>query len=183
MFEVNREELYRLYVIEKKPMHTVSKELGIAIGSVYNYLKKYGIKTRSHKETFTMKGRKLTKEQCERISKRMKGKAVSAESRKRMSESSKEGGIGHKKIRGDGYVGVYFPDHPCSNKEGYIMEHILVMEALIGRHLHPEECVHHINENRKDNRKENLQLMTKKQHMSYHAKKRWDKKKGGMTYQ
>lgn len=87
------------------------------------------------------------------------------------------GGIGHKKKRADGYIAIYFPDHPRSNSEGYIMEHILVMEALVGRHLNEDECVHHINGKRDDNRAKNLQLMTKREHMSYHSKKRWEKKK------
>lgn len=58
------------------------------------------------------------------------------------------------------------------------------MEALIGRHLKDNECVHHINEKRDDNRKENLKLMTIKDHMSYHATKRWERirEKEGMTY-
>ena len=87
------------------------------------------------------------------------------------------GGIGHKKKRTDGYVAVYFPDHPNSNNSGYIMEHVLVMECLIGRHLRADECVHHINENKADNRGANLKLMTKKEHMSYHMKKRHEDKK------
>ena len=63
------------------------------------------------------------------------------------------------------------------------MEHILVMEALLGRHLYDHECVHHINEIKSDNRKENLQLMTKSEHMSLHIKKDRKKQKGEMTYQ
>lgn len=100
-----------------------------------------------------------------------------------MSESTKQGGIGHKK-RSDGYIAIYFPDHPKSTADGYIMEHDLVMECLIGRHLNPEEVVHHINFKRDDNRKENLKLMTFKEHAAFHMKRRHEEKqKGGMTYQ
>jgi hypothetical protein len=56
------------------------------------------------------------------------------------------------------------------------MEHDLVMEVLIGRHLYDYECVHHINGIRNDNRKENLMLMTKSEHASYHNKKRWEER-------
>lgn len=52
------------------------------------------------------------------------------------------------------------------------MEHQLVMECLIGRHLNANECVHHINFIRDDNRKENLELMTISEHMSLHSQLR-----------
>lgn len=76
-----------------------------------------------------------------------------------------------------------FPDHPKSNKDGYIMEHDLVMECIIGRHLKDDEVVHHKNKIRNDNRKENLELMTFKEHAALHMKERNELKKGGMTYQ
>ena len=52
-----------------------------------------------------------------------------------------------------------------------IKEHRYVMENEIGRKLEPGEIVHHINENVADNRIENLILMTKGEHSSYHRKK------------
>ena len=99
-----------------------------------------------------------------------------------MSDSSKKGGIGHKKKRHDGYLAIYFPDHPKCNADGYIMEHVLVMESILGRWLRDDEIVHHVNHKRDDNRKENLKLMTKSEHMSFHMKEIHAKKKGGMTY-
>ena len=183
MNKVEKETLYELYVIRGKPMHEISEELDIAIGTVYNYLVKYGIPRKNKKESFTMKGRKLTKEQCMAISRRNTGKVLSKETKQKISESNKKGGIGHKKKRRDGYIAVYFPDHPKSNKDGYVMEHVLVAECLAGRHINENEVVHHINEKRDDNRRENLKIMTKSEHMSYHSAKRHMKKKGGMTYQ
>lgn len=174
MNKTDKETLYELYVIRGKPMHSIAKELNIAVGTVYNYLKKYQIPTRSQEETFTMKGRKLSKEQCARISQMHKGKIVSEETKKRMSESSKKGGIGHKKNRSDGYVYVYFPDHPKSNSDGYIMEHDLVMECVIGRHLKENEIVHHKNKIRNDNRIENLEIMDFREHARMHSKERWN---------
>ena len=44
------------------------------------------------------------------------------------------------------------------------------------------EVVHHKNKNRKDNRIENLQLMTFTDHARLHMIERWEKKKGVLTY-
>ena len=99
-----------------------------------------------------------------------------------ISEKLFKGGVGHKKKRSDGYIAIYFPDHPCSTDEGYIMEHVLVMECAIGRHLKDDEVVHPINHKKDDNRLCNLKLMTFKEHAGLHMRERWQKKKGEMTY-
>ena len=45
-----------------------------------------------------------------------------------------------------------------ARKDGYIMEHRLVMAQWMGRLLSRNEVVNHINHNPSDNRRENLEL-------------------------
>jgi Mor family transcriptional regulator len=78
---------------------------------------------------------------------------------------------GHVKI-GEGYVGIWVaPDDPLASmrlREGYVLEHRLVMARHLGRPLTRTETVHHINGDKTDNRLENLQLRQGK-HGSGHA--------------
>ena len=107
----------------------------------------------------------------------MKGKHKSPEAIKKSAEAHKLKGIGHKKKRCDGYIAIYYPSYPRSNNDGYIMEHVYLMEQYIGRGLKDDEVVHHKNRIKSDNRIENLQLMTFKEHARLHMKMRWEEKR------
>jgi hypothetical protein len=69
---------------------------------------------------------------------------------------------GGRAIHGDGYVWVRVEaDDPLAqmrSRAGYVLEHRLVMARALGRPLTPNETVHHINDDKTDNRLENLQL-------------------------
>lgn len=57
-----------------------------------------------------------------------------------------------------GYVTILKPDYPFADKQGYVLEHRLIIEKHIGRYLTCGEVVHHINGNTADNRIKNLIL-------------------------
>jgi len=79
----------------------------------------------------------------------------------------------------NGYIWIYAPDNPMSNKchpEGYVLEHRLIMSQAVGRYLIKNEVVHHINGIRDDNRIENLFLTKNGKHIAQHNHKRiWAK--------
>lgn len=80
---------------------------------------------------------------------------------------------GHTTTYG-GYVHEFAPMHPLANRWGWVAQHRLVGEDIVGRPLiqHPDptvrECVHHINGVRTDNRPENLVVMTFSEHRRHH---------------
>ena len=102
---------------------------------------------------------------------------------------------GGRNYDAQGYIRVWRPEHPDSNA-GYVLEHRLIMEQLLDRHLRKNEIVHHINGVRDDNHPDNLDLQTRKTHpsqdhlkgkirsketrekVSKSIKKWWDKRRG-----
>lgn len=86
-----------------------------------------------------------------------------------------------------GYVYEFLPTHPLANRWGWVAQHRLVGEALVGRplvqHTDPavRECVHHINETRTDNRPENLEVLSFSAHRRHHAKKMNMRREASLT--
>lgn len=172
--------LRELYVDKGMTIKEIHEFLNVSVGAVHKRMKLYGIPPRSRMDERT---RARISEAHKGKPSPLKGTHLSDERRRKLAEyhrgrwkSPSEFG-GHKKQRCDGYIKVYVPTHPYATKDGYVMEHILVMEKAIGRYITREEVVHHKNHIRNDNRLENLQLMSFKEHSALHMKERWDKRK------
>ena len=67
-----------------------------------------------------------------------------------------------------GYVMIKTFGHHRADGRNYVKRSVLVAEKKIGRKLTKEEIVHHINRIKDDDRPENLQVMTKREHIILH---------------
>jgi hypothetical protein len=76
------------------------------------------------------------------------------------------------KVRGlvskGNYTYAIVPEHPNATINGYVLEHRIVIENTLNRLLTPEEIVHHKDGERKNNRPENLEVMTRVTHGRHH---------------
>lgn len=71
------------------------------------------------------------------------------------------------RVRVDGYVDVWEPDHPLARSDGYVAEHRKVAwDAEILTHV--DDHVHHINGIKTDNRPENLEAIDAATHQRNH---------------
>jgi len=60
------------------------------------------------------------------------------------------------------------PDHPAANNQGYVYEHRLVVEHILGRYLNSDEIVHHIDLDPTNNDPTNLVVLNQSEHGRLH---------------
>lgn len=166
---LTKEILEKLYLKEEKSTKEISVIYSCCSETIVKRLRKFKIPVRlpahlglskkaKKKISIYRKGIKLSEEHKQNISLGGKGKHTGK------NNGNWKGG----KIKVNGYILIRKPKHPKS-KNGYIGEHIIVMEKSIGRFLKKDEIVHHKNKIRNDNRIENLQLLkNQSEHIRLH---------------
>lgn len=65
------------------------------------------------------------------------------------------------------YPRIYWPEHPLAIA-GMVKIHRVVASEMLGRPLTPEDHVHHVNENKLDWRRSNLEVTNIKEHNAKH---------------
>ena len=85
---------------------------------------------------------------------------------------------GGTRKRGDGGLFILLPEHPGTNKRGYIGLHRLVMEQEIGRYLLPGEIVYNLDSNAENYDISNLRLFKNQSAlMTYINNLRWKRER------
>lgn len=77
------------------------------------------------------------------------------------------------RLDSDGYVWIWEPDHPEAHRyKGWMAEHRIVAERIVGRLLTKADEVHHINRVKHDNRESNLEVLNSVTHARETANQR-----------
>lgn len=127
------------------------------------------------------KGNTLSEKTKRKISESKRGKNLSECHKKKIGRALKgkyiginsSGWKGGRFKNSGGYILIKSLNHPYADKYGYVLEHRLVMETHLGRHLLPTEITHHINGIKDDNRIENLMLFDS---IKTHVKDHWNRR-------
>lgn len=69
---------------------------------------------------------------------------------------------------GSGYLRVFAPGHSLASRDGYAFAHRLVLHKA-GVEIPPGHHVHHLNGDKRDNRLENLAVLSPQEHSQLHA--------------
>jgi hypothetical protein len=158
---INPDLLYHLYVADKKSIPEISEILNECKSTIRKHLIYNNIPRRNNVEGVRLNSYKIGRKGIR--------KPHSDLTKKRMSDSRKrwaqQNAIGIS-IKQCGYYEIT----NGVNKGRRL--HDVLMEKHIGRKLENFEVVHHINRIKTDNRIGNLQIMTKSDHSSLHARER-----------
>jgi len=153
-------ELEKLYLEDKKSIPDISVICSLPKSTVRKMLIDSGVKLRSRAEGFSLALGKMGVHNIGR-----KRPPMSAEQRQKISLAR----LGSKHTKGTRITKSVYVEFTTGINKGRL-EHVVAIEQCIGRGLDSNECVHHLNHVKTDNRIENLLLMTRQAHAELHAK-------------
>jgi len=168
----SNDELREMYCIKKYSKPDIAGLYETTVHHVDIWMKKAGIPTRSKLDAVHAAGEKIRNALRGLRHKPISpdGRAnISAARRKWVQENAK--GISAKTNR---YV-----EHTIGEHAGRGV-HVVLMEQHIGRLLTKDEIVHHRDENKQNNCLDNLQLMTRSEHMKHHRKEQKERGTGNV---
>lgn len=147
-----RDVLTQMYWCDQQSTPSIGEALGVSTSAVRKWMKKLDIPRRdgsSAQNVITLSGR-----------------------RPKMTRLNQSGAANHNWKGGrvrhvKGYILRHAPDHPSASG-GYVLEHRLVAEEMLGRRLGPDEDVHHVDGDKTNNSRENLLVVRHDAHAELH---------------
>lgn len=183
----SKEELENLYSKKYFTLKEIGIKYGVTLDSVSKWLKFYGIKSRYRCNYTEILSKNIAhdmyinkKMSCAAIGKvfgidpvRIYTLLIEYGIKLRTKKEASLKGDKHPKWKGGWYnhSGYKVITVDCNR----MYEHRYIVEQYLGRKLLKDEVIHHINGNKSDNRIENLQIMSAKQHFKEvdHKMKNW----------
>lgn len=158
----NKDWLMFHYYDKELSLLEIAEITGVTHKNILYWMKKFSLPRRTGKDVYTERHLKKMSESMMGNTPYNKG-LTKHDHPSMMQLSLKNSGKGSSTWNGgvnhtNGYRKIWSENHPLSDARGYVFEHRLVMEKMVGRYLTKEEVVHHRDRVRDNNSPENLFL-------------------------
>jgi hypothetical protein len=145
-----------LYHLQKKTLKELALLVGCHFSTIWDWFKKQGIPLRTVSQAMQGPlnkrwGQKHSPATIEKMQRAQSGKVISERQRRILSLARKGKYLreeafrwkGGRYINDSGYVMIFKPEHSRAAQNGYVREHILVAEKVLGHDLPESAVIHH----------------------------------------